>query len=623
MVLEVTEIQKSYGNRDLFRDCSFRLQAGDKAFLVGINGSGKTTLLRMITGELEPDQGEVHHRGTLGYLDQRLEEHSTTIYDTVQDAFAWLMETEKELIGAQELLAQEEVYRNPDRMQRTMERIERLEHTFRIYGGYKLEAVTRSVLHAMGFGPEDYQRDPATLSGGQKSRLSLARLIAQSPDVMVLDEPTNHLDLVNIQWLENFLRQYPKTVLTVTHDRTLMHSLANRILELDSGRIYCYPGTYRRYLEQRENRYKDIRRSNQAYKDKVAKEEAFIRQQHSWGNHIQAKSRQKQLEKFQQSQDLVEVDQTQPFSARFTPEFFPAAQTVMRASGIRKSYSDNQVLRRVSLEIASGERVGIIGPNGSGKSTLLRILAGVETPDQGTVELANLVRVSFFSQEHRELNSQLNLIAQLREIRPTATDYELRSLLGKYQFSGEDHLKSVSVLSGGELSRLSFACLELDCGNLLLLDEPTNHLDMDGIDAIIDAINHYQGTVVAISHDRHFLEVVCQRLLLINEGQLESFAGSYTQYQAHLSAQREEHKNQERQQAPPVVEKRFKVDRYKVERAEADIAYWERCIEELEAEVTRHADDHEKLVELGRQMDRAHAELEASYERWGEAQGEK
>ncbi|UCZ56138.1 ABC-F family ATP-binding cassette domain-containing protein [Desulfurispirillum indicum] len=614
-MLEIQELEKFLGNRDLFHQCNVRIHPGDKAFLVGINGSGKTTLLKIITGQTLPDSGSVRAGGSIGYLDQRLENFGPTVYATVQNAFAWLLEKEEELTALQERISRPEVYNDEALMIRLLEQMDQLQHTFSTYGGYRVDAVTRSVLHGMGFGNDDFQRDPQTLSGGQKNRLALARLIAQSPDIMILDEPTNHLDIRNIQWLEQFLRQYPKTLLIVSHDRKLMENIATRIVELDGGNLYSYSGSYQHYLEQREVRYKDIQRNQQAYEEKVRKEEELIRRLKSWRNHTQAQSRQKQLERLQNAHDDVEIDQKKSFSTRFTPEYLPSAQTVLKASHITKTYGTTPILRGIDLEVDNGERIGIIGPNGSGKSTLLRILAGAEEADSATIHLGNLVRISYFSQEHRELNPQLNLIQQLREIRPLATDQELRTLLAKYQFRGEEHFKHVGVLSGGELSRLSFACLEMDCGNLLILDEPTNHMDIEGIEAVIEGIREFPGTVLAVSHDRYFLENVCTRLFIINQGKLEIFRGSYQEYQDHLKGSPTDNTPATTPSEEP-GRKTKKVDRYKVASVEEEIAELEERIARLEEEIENCASDFQRLGTLSEERESAKAALEEKIAQW-------
>ncbi|WP_027389170.1 ABC-F family ATP-binding cassette domain-containing protein [Chrysiogenes arsenatis] len=618
MILEVSQIRKFLGDRELFLDASFRLKRGEKTILMGINGSGKSTLLRLITGEMLADSGTIKCHGTIGYMNQRLENFSATVYQTVLEAFSWLRDMESELLTLHETMARPEVFNDPVRLEKIMNRAAELQTRFELYGGSRIEAVTRSVLAGVGFQSADYEREPQTLSGGQKSRLALAKLVALSPDLMLLDEPTNHLDIENIKWLENFLKRYDKATLIVSHDRYLIESLAQKIVEVDSGRIFEYRGSYRHYLEQRELVHKTVARENQAIADKIQKEQEYIRRQHSWGNYTQAKSREKQLDRFLENNQTMEIGESREFSARFTPEYLPSAKTVLQVDRISKSYHGKTVLQELSLEVENGDRLGIIGPNGSGKSTLLKIIAGHETADQGTFHFGNLVRVSYFSQEHHELQRPLTLIQQLNEIRASATIQQIRSLLGKYQFRGEEHLKTVGVLSGGELSRLSFACLEMDCGNFLIMDEPTNHLDIEGVDAIIDALRAFPGTVVAVSHDRYFLEQVCNKLLLMNDGGLELFRGNYAEYHASLKAATKAELPAEQ---PPVTtqqSKPKKVDRYKVDKIEATIETLEQQRGTLEESIIANAADYARVMTLTSELEKVKQELEKSYRVWEE-----
>lgn len=620
MILSVQGLWRQVGGRQLLQDANMQIQPGEKAFLVGINGSGKSTLLRMIAGDSLPDDGRIQCRGSLGTLDQRLDNFADTLFNSVHRAFDWLLDIESELGRLHTRMAEPEVYANPAELQRIMERAAACEEQFRIYGGDRIESVTRSVLAGMGFGPDDYDRDPSELSGGQKSRLALAQLIAASPDLLLLDEPTNHLDIENIQWLEQFLRRTRSATLIVTHDRRLIDQLAERIFEIDAGRIESYKGNYRQYLQERQQRYLHLQRQNERIERTIEREEAFIDRYRAGVKSSQASGRQKRLERYRAENQIREIDEHRQFHPRFEPRMQPGPGTMLQVRNLSKAFGDTRVLCNLNFDVQAGERIGIIGRNGSGKSTLLRILGNLVPADSGRWELGNLVEMSVFTQDHSEMDPERSLIEQLRETAPRATTQELRGLLARYQFRTDEQDKLVGHLSGGELSRLAFASLELSCGNLLLLDEPSNHLDIDGVDAIIEGLQEFSGALLIVSHDRHLLEQTCNRLLLMQDGNLEVYEGDYSSY----TQTRPPSSEQESAPGPQTGEPRQPqaparqpgVNKWKLAELEDRIEELEQRQAALAQELDCAGEDYELVRRLGEEHSRLETQISEALERW-------
>jgi len=528
-VLSLQGVSKLLGKKELFRDVSFHLQGGERSGLIGPNGAGKTTLFHIILGLIEPDTGAVTRPKwlRLGYLPQEwVPPGDKTVLASVMDVHRDRQTVETELQSLQEALNREQdAERSRALALRQSHLLERLEHL----GGYDLEARACRVLAGLGFGPALLDRPAATLSGGWAMRLELARLLLSEPDLLLLDEPTNHLDLDSLLWLENYLLATASAVILVSHDRTFLDRVVTRILELEQGQLQEYPGTYAEYLTEKALRRQIQLASFKNQQDRIRQIERFIERNRVRKDRArQAQSRMKQLEKIERLEAPVEEA-----NIHFVfPEPPRSGRRPMELRGVCKVYGDQAVYHGIDLVIERGDRIAFLGPNGAGKSTLLKILAGVETVSGGELVTSPLTVPGYYAQYQWELlRPAWTVLEEASSVAGEMTQTQLRGLLGAFLFRGEDVQKKVSVLSGGEKARLILCKLLLQRPNLLLLDEPTNHLDIPSREVLETALDEYPGTLCFISHDRHFINRIATKILVVDSGRIHLFPGNYTDYQ--------------------------------------------------------------------------------------------
>ncbi len=534
MLFRLSDVYKSYGAQDVLRGASVQVNPGEHVGLVGRNGAGKTTIFRLISGEETPDEGDVVRvRGlSLGLLEQHIDfEPGLTVHEAALAAFKELQQIEHEMHVLEHKMAEA-----ADDLDAVLERYSELQHEFERLGGFEYAARAEAILQGLGFERETWTLETEKLSGGQKNRLGLARLLLAEPDVLLLDEPTNHLDVAGVEWLEEFLSTYKSAYVIISHDRYFLDRACTRIVEVELGRAVSYNGNYSAFLVEREERREAQRRAYENQRQLIAKTEEFIRKNLAGQKTKQAKSRRNMLARMERV-EAIPVDQS---SGDFRLQKVERAGTyVLTAKGLSVGYPDVTLARSIDLILRRGEALGIIGPNGSGKTTFLKTILGKLPEIEGEVRWGSNVQIGYYAQQLDDLDDRNEIIMELRRVAPsTATAGELRGFLAKFLFTGDDVYKHVRDLSGGEKGRLALAKLIYSRVNVLVLDEPTNHLDIPSREALEEALDTYEGTIITISHDRYFLDRVATQILALDgQGEAEHYEGDYTEYHDWKAAQ--------------------------------------------------------------------------------------
>ena len=527
MLFRLSDVYKSYGTQDVLRGLSMQVNPGEHVGLVGRNGSGKTTMFRLIDGQEQPDQGDViRARGVrLGFLAQHIHfEAGTTVHESALAAFGHLQQIEHEMHELEHRMAEA----GAD-LDAVLERYSDLQHQFEREGGFAYAAKAESILQGLGFDRESWSLETDKLSGGQQNRLGLARLLLAEPDVLLLDEPTNHLDVNAVEWLEEFLQASTAGFVIISHDRYFLDRCCKRIVELENGRASSYTGNYSDYLVEREERRDSQRRAYDNQQQLIAKTEEFIRRNLAGQKTKQAKSRRKMLEKLERV-DAVRGEQS---SGDFRLQKIErTGNHVLMVEDVSIGYGAKVLARDISFILRRGECLGIIGPNGSGKTTFLKTILKKIPAIAGDVRWGTKVQVGYYAQQLEDLDDRNEIIMELRRVAPSsATAGELRGFLAKFLFTGDDVYKHVRDLSGGEKGRLALAKLIYSRVNVLVLDEPTNHLDIPSREALEEALDAYEGTIVTISHDRYFLDRVATQILALDTDEVAvHYNGDYTEY---------------------------------------------------------------------------------------------
>ncbi len=629
VVLQASRVSKSYGVETILDGVNLTLHAGEKVGLVGPNGAGKTTLLKIMSGHLSPDGGEVIRPGavSLGCLaqDGGLSSQST-VMEEMLSVFTPLIQQEKTLRDLEVSMGDHRLARDPAAFEEISDQYSVLSEDFRNRGGYEFRANIKAVLNGLKFGEEYHQRITGTLSGGQKTRLAMARLLLSGPDVLVLDEPTNHLDMETLSWMEKYLQSYPGSILVVSHDRYFLDSLVGTVYELERGRMKRFTGNYSKFISLRAEQKEIERKIYQRQQEEIAKTEDFIRRNIARASTTgRAQSRQKALEKM----DIVEKP-TEMKSARFSfSTARPSSREVLTARDLSIGYRDNTLCIGIELLIERGERVALIGPNGAGKSTLLKTVAGQLKPRGGHLALGFNVSTGYYDQDQTILEGSNTVLEELWSRYPHMDEKDVRGLLGSFLFSGEDVLKTVSLLSGGERARLVLAGLMLRKANFLLLDEPTNHLDVYSREVLEEALSEYEGTVLFVSHDRYFLNKLATRVIEISTSGIRGFIGNYDNFltrksyeenaQSRVSSQPTEKDKarlsyRQEKEAHRLEEKRVR----QISDLEKAIEETESLIASLEAETYSPEiyQNLDLLLEKNDQLERLRVQLDSYYSQW-------
>lgn len=623
-------LAKSYGPDDIFDGISVEIPHKARIALIGANGAGKTTLLNLLMGADVPTEGSVAMAKGLriGFLPQRPEMHGDhTIWEEQLNAFAHLRELEAELETVQAQLA--------DADEALMARYGELQHAFELADGYLYETRIKTVLQGVGFRPEQYHLPLSKLSGGQKTRTLLARLLLDAPDVLILDEPTNHLDIDAVEWLESYLREFSGAVLAVSHDRYFMDSFAQTIWEMEYGVIEVYRGNYTHYLRQREERHERLLKEYESQQEFIAKEEEYIRRNMAGQNTRQAQGRLKRLETMKKRGRVIARPRGKRRDMNLQMQaMIRSGKEVLITKNLAVGYpdADAPLFHVPDLLLHRGEIVALIGPNGTGKSTFLKTITQQLDPLQGEARLGVGVQIGYFAQAHELLNPKNSIIDEIVSVKPMLPN-EARNFLGGFLFSGDDVFRTIETLSGGERGRVALAKLALTGANLLLLDEPTNHLDIDSQEVLQSVIADFNGTVILVTHDRYLVDALATQIwaLRAREGKTEfaAFEGSYQEFLADrdkrkspIGAEDARTAQSTAQDAPQKAQKKHGLNPYqlkiRVEAVETQIHTLEQRMEEITAalESASQAGDSGKVHDLGAAYNTTEAELEAAMAEW-------
>ena len=636
MILSCQSICKSFGEKVILNDASFHIEEREKAALIGNNGAGKTTLLRIIMEEISADSGQVvlMKDKKIGYLAQYQEiKGHRTIYEELLSTKQYIIDMEDRMRAAEIQMK----HASGEELERLMNTYTRLTHEFELENGYAYKSELMGVLKGLGFTEEDFNKQIETLSGGQKTRVALGKLLISKPDILLLDEPTNHLDMESISWLETYLLNYPGAVFIVSHDRYFLDKVVTKVIEIDAGQVRMYSGNYSAYAEKkaqlRDAQYKAYLNQQREIKH----QEAVIVRLKSFNREKsirRAESREKMLGKIQRIEKPTEVQSQMRLSLE--PRVI-SGNDVLTVEELCKSFPEQTLFTDISFQIKRGERVALIGNNGTGKTTMLKILNDLIPADSGTFTLGSKVQIGYYDQEHHVLHPEKTIFEEISDAYPTLTETEIRNMLSAFLFTNDDVFKLISSLSGGERGRVSLAKLMLSEANFLILDEPTNHLDIASKEILEEALNSYTGTVLYVSHDRYFINQTATRILELTNQAVVNYIGDYDYYlekkeeltEKYAPIQQTEETTSD-EATPEASEGKLTWQQQKEEQArkrkqEAELKKTEQRIEELE---TRDREIDETLVlpdvctnvgrcaELSREKDKIQAELEELYEKW-------
>ncbi|KGA97780.1 multidrug ABC transporter ATP-binding protein [Alkalihalobacillus alcalophilus ATCC 27647 = CGMCC 1.3604] len=632
IILQCVNISKSFGAEPILSNIKLEVQTGERIALVGRNGAGKSTLLKIIAGQLSYDGGDIikPKEVELGYLAQDTGLESTlSIWDEMLTVFAALIEMEQKLRTLEQQMSDPKLQQDEIAYSKILSEYDELQIIFKDKGGYQYEADIRGVLSGLNFSSFRYDTKISNLSGGQKTRLALGKLLLTKPDLLILDEPTNHLDIETLTWLEQYLSNYKGAILIVSHDRYFLDQVVGQVVEISRTKSTKFPGNYSAYLDEKAKRYELELKQFEKQQEQIAKLEDFVQRNIARASTTKrAQSRRKQLERI----DKLDRPSGSEKSANFIFDIDKqTGNEVLRVSDLEVCYDKTPIFSELSLEVNRGESVAVVGPNGAGKSTLLKTLTKQLKETRGTIKLGSNVKIGYYDQEQAKLHSNKQVLHELWDEYSLHPEKEIRTVLGNFLFSGDDVLKPVSSLSGGEKARLALAKLMMQKANFLILDEPTNHLDLDAKEVLESALIDYPGTLLFVSHDRYFLNRIATRVTELDSGTAIDYLGDYDYYIEKKAENKERIRLREAENTPE--EKQAKTTSFtrdkEVKRQERQrlrrIEEIETTIEKLEIDIAVGEEllcnpevyaDHEKALEIQTKIDEAKAATEQLMEEW-------
>ena len=633
IVLSCNNISKAYIVENVIENISFTIHDNEKIGLIGLNGAGKTTLFNIITENLEPDSGEIYRaKGKkLGYLKQNISlDSSRSIMDEMLTIFTDVIKLEEQLHELSHRISTFTEEDSPDELESLMKFYGELSEKFEELDGYSFKSNIRGVLRGLGFSEEDFSKPINILSGGQKSRVMLAKLLLEKADILLLDEPTNHLDIEASMWLEKYIRDFKGAVIIISHDRYFLDNTVSKIFLLENKSLTVYNGNYTEFMKRRKIDLELAIKQYEEYEKEIERQEEMIRRLHAYGskrNIRQAFSRQKALER------MRKVDKPTSNNKKLVLKFSPkikSGRDVLKAEDISISFNSREIFKNVNLNIYRGEKVGIIGPNGIGKSTLLKIIASILKEYQGNISLGHYVQIGYYDQEQISLNDENTVIDEIWDDNPDMTYYEIRTLLGQFLFTGDSIYNIVGELSGGEKGRLSLLKLMTSNANFLLLDEPTNHLDIDSKEVLEDALINYEGTVLVVSHDRYFLNKVVNKIYDLSSDGAFEYLGNYDYYVQKKAELDEEDEEETKGKTKTQINAEKKKEREMIRNRQQR----EKAIKELEKEIEKYEDEISQIeimlcqpstysdkfliIELNEKLNIYKEKLEKLYSLWEE-----
>lgn len=632
-VLSVRNLEMTFVERTLFRNVSFEVEQKDKIGFIGANGVGKTTIFKILSGQLEPTDGcVVFSKDTIpGYLEQHsCNTPDRNIYDELLSVFDHLIKQEREL---EELPVLIELEENDAERDVLIEKHLQLQEDFERNGGLTYRSRTRSALLGLGFTENEFTMETGKLSGGQRSKLCLAKLLLCGANFLLLDEPTNHLDIQSVEWLETFIKDFNGAVIIISHDRYFLDSVTNKTVELEHNKTTCYKGAYSEFIAKKEKILEDMRNKYENDLKEIKRIEGIVEQQKRWGqahNFITAASKQKQADRLRE--ELVEPDdgELQSIRFRFEPKRI-SGNDVLKTENLSKAFGDKELFSGVNMHIKRKERVFILGANGCGKTTLFKILMNKLNADTGRIEFGVNVDVGYFDQVQENLNLNKTALDEVWDMFPFMTHTQVRTALGSFLFKGDDVFKDLSTFSGGERARVALLKLMLAGGNFLLLDEPTNHLDTGSREALENTLNDYEGTLLIISHDRYFINKLADRILYLDKDGISEYLGNYDFFaEKHREKPSEVTTKSEIEAKPKVNEYKQRKEQQsnlrklktRIKKCEEEMAELDELEETLQQELSSEtvANDFEQLVQLTTSLEQCQQRKDKIYEEWEDLQ---